>query len=382
MGKRKRKDKNRHLKEKIRRLEDRLNRCSSSDSATDEEYNDYDRYYPEQYDYPHNPGSEDEVPLIPWSDSEHSIPDTTPKSVIMQPTPIADPVLNSAVPSNVNETVSADPGISTETDTSQTLPSDILEALGDPKGKEEIYGPKITDEISKRWGRVLVDGLEKDVKQKLPEKHLIPDNFRLAKAPILNPEIISVLNESVRYRDKLLEKEQNQLGLGISELTNLASAVIKENLDKVEILKKLSEASQIFLDLHHDQTTRRRKLITTTLDKKFVNIISDVKRDTYLFGENLGEKIKATKTAETSGLQVKRKEVNAIASTSRKYPNQGNWRGPPRTYYQYQLQHFQRAPRQGGPRPRYPHQQYRYRPPVPDRQAQSTRKPPNKTPKA
>jgi transcription elongation GreA/GreB family factor len=36
MGKRKRKDKNRHLKEKIRRLEDRLNRFSSSDSATDE----------------------------------------------------------------------------------------------------------------------------------------------------------------------------------------------------------------------------------------------------------------------------------------------------------------------------------------------------------
>lgn len=151
-------------------------------------------------------------------------------------------------------------------------------------GKEEIYGSKIPDEISKRWGRVLVDGLEKDVKQKLPEKHLIPDNFRLAKAPILNPEIISVLKESVRYRDKLLEKEQNQLGLGISELTNLASAVIKENLHKVEILKKLSEASQIFLDLNHDQTTKRRKLITTTLDKKFVNIISDVKRDTYLFG--------------------------------------------------------------------------------------------------
>ncbi|XP_063374345.1 uncharacterized protein LOC134662592 [Cydia amplana] len=379
MGKRKRKDKNRHLKEKIRRLEDRLNRHSSSDSATDEEYNDYDRYYPESYDYPHNPGSEDEVPLIPWSDSEHSIPDTTPKSVVMQPAPIAGPALNSDAPSNVNEPVSADPDISNKTDTSPTLPPDILEALGDPKGKEEIYGPKIPDEISKRWGRVLVDGLEKDVKHKLPEKHLIPDNFRLAKAPILNPEIISVLNESVRYRDKLLEKEQNQLGLGISELTNLASAVIKENLDKVEILKKLSEASQIFLDLHHDQTTRRRKLITTTLDKKFVNIISDVKRDTYLFGENLGEKIKATKTAETSGLQVKRKDVNAVASTSRKYPNQGNWRGPPRTYYQYH--HLQRTPRQGGPRPRYPNQQYRYRPPVPDRQAQSTRKPPNKTPK-
>ncbi|XP_061705455.1 uncharacterized protein LOC133516489 [Cydia pomonella] len=379
MGKRKRKDKNRHLKEKIRRLEDRLNRYSSSDSGTDEEYNDYDRYYPESYDYPNNSGSEDEVPLIPWSDSEHSLPDTTPKSVIMHPAPIVGSAPNSDAPCNVNEPVSADPVISTKTDTSQTLPSDILEALGDPKGKEEIYGPKIPDEISKRWGRVLVDGLEKDVKQKLPEKHLIPDNFRLAKAPILNPEIISVLNESVRYRDKLLEKEQNQLGLGISELTNLASAVITENLDKVEILKKLSEASQIFLDLHHDQTTRRRKLITTTLDKKFVTIISDVKRDTYLFGANLGEKIKATKTAETSGLQVKRKDVNAIASTSRKYPKQGNWRGPPRTYYQHH--HLQRAPRQGGPRPRYPHQQ-RYRPPVPDRQALSTRKPPNKTPKA
>lgn len=258
--------------------------------------------------------------------------------------------------------VASVPGPSIET---VALTSDILEALGDPKAKEEVFGPKIPEEISKRWGRILLDGLSKEVKQNMSEKFLVPDNFRLAKAPILNPEIVPVLSESARHRDKLLEKSQNQLGLGISELTNLASAVIQGDLNKIDILKKVSEISQIFLDLHYEDTKRRRKLITSSLDKKFLNMITDVKRDKYLFGNDLGEKIKASKTAERSGLQIKRND--GIASTSRKYPAQGNWRGPPRT-------HAPRPHRQGGPKSRYPPQQNRRFPPAPDRQPRTAAK--------
>lgn len=91
-------------------------------------------------------------------------------------------------------------------------------------------------------------------------------------------------------------------------------------------MKKLSDTSQIFLDLHYENTKHRRKLITTSLDKKFSAAISDVKRDEFLFGVDLGVKIKATKTAEKSGLQIKRQTMSA-ATTSRQ---QVNWKGPPR----------------------------------------------------
>lgn len=323
--------------------------------------------------------SDGEIPILPLSDSDDENHDNSGlKSVIAE---IKNPVSNNTtcidippVPGHNAEAGGSNsatipiPGTSTEL---SMLPADILDALGDPKGKEEVFGPNIPEEIAKRWGRVLLDGLTKEQKQQMTEKYLIPDNFRLAKAPLLNPEITPILNEAARNRDRLMEKSQNQLGLGISELTNLASTVIREDLSKVEILKRISEISQIFLDLHYEDTKRRRKLITASLDKKFIHMVSDVKRDTYLFGSNLGEKIKASKTAEHSGLQIKRKDPTP---SSRKYPQQGNWRGPPRTQ-------GQRVHRQGGPKARYLPQPNRRPQPISDRPPRVANKPSAKTQK-
>lgn len=225
---------------------------------------------------------------------------------------------------------------------SVSLPGDILDALGESKEKPEVFGPKIPEEISKRWGRILCEGLNKDQKKSLGEKICVPENFQLVKAPKLNPEISAVLVESTRNRDKRMEAAQNYLGLGISAVTALTSSLIEKDMDKMDIIKRLSEANQILLDLHFENTINRRKLITYTLDKKFQDVVQDVKRDNMLFGENLTDKIKASKSAERSGLQMK-KASTTEASTSKKQPyRQGNWRGSPRQ--------AQRGNRQGGAR--------------------------------
>lgn len=315
---------------------------------------------------------------LPLSDLENTEVESQIKSVVAAPnknlpvkhteidrendTPQAN---NNSEPNSTDAPTIKDPSVPPEI---STLPLDILEALGDEKGKEEIFGPNIPDEISKRWDRVLVDGLTKEQKDKIMENTLIPDNFRLAKAPLLNTELIPVLSDASRNRDKLLEKSQNQLGVGISGLSDLATSVINGNTDKIELLKKISDISKIFLDLHYEDTKRRRKLVASSLDKKFLNMITDVKRDSYLFGTNLSEKIKASKSAERSGLQIKRND--AVPSTSKRYPNQGNWRGPPRTQ-------GHRTQRQGGQRTRYTSQypqSNRRPPPVAER-----RPPPSKT---
>lgn len=350
-------------------------------SVLSEESYEYDRYY-DQYselnERSHTPASDFEIPI---SDSEASVAGSELIKSVVTTGPNAVPAANTIEPNaNPNTSKKPDPVPSIndplEPATSEelpALPADILEALGDPKGKEEVFGPKIPEEIAKRWGRVLLDGLTKEQKQEILEKVLVPDNFRLAKAPLLNPEIMPVLSEPARNRDKLLEKSQNQLGLGISGLTNLASTMIEGKTDKIQMLKKLSEVSQIFLDLHYEDTKRRRKLITSSLDKKFLHMITDVKRDKLLFGDNLGDKIKASKTAERSGLQIKR--IDATASTSRKYQQQGNWRGPPRGQ-------AHRTFRQGGQRNRYPSQYNRRPPPAPqDRQPRPPPKLNTKTPK-
>lgn len=227
------------------------------------------------------------------------------------------------------------------------LSSDFLNILGDSKVKEIPLGPKIPEEVSKRWGRILVDGLNRDQKKELLSTILIPENFQILKAPLLNQEIASVMTESSRNRDKRLERAQNHLGVGIAGLTDLMTSLMEgKNVDKLEMVKKLSEVGQILLDLHYENTVNRRMLIIPTLDKKFLTMTQDVKRDSYLFGEALGEKIKATKAAERSGLQIRNPtNIGPQASGPKKYTNQGNWRGPPR-------QQGQRAVRQGGNRPR------------------------------
>lgn len=267
----------------------------------------------------------------------------TPETTAIMEIPSTDPV---SCPQNTDTTAGP-----------STLSSEILEALGDPKSKDESFGPKIPDEISKRWGRVLVEGLTKEQKLDMIENTQIPDNFRLVKAPILNPEISHILSDPIKNRDKVLEKSQNHLGMGIAGLSTMISAMIDSKTHNIELIKKLSETSQIFLDLHNENTKTRRKLVMSSLDKKFSAVVADVKRDEFLFGADLGEKIKATKSAEKSGLQIKRSEATITRTPKFPVPSQGNWRGPPRGHQ------APRGPRQGGPKNRYPPQSTKRQPP-------------------
>ncbi|XP_063822315.1 uncharacterized protein LOC135072317 [Ostrinia nubilalis] len=324
MGKRKHDRYNSKIRRKIRRLEQKLRDSISSTDGENENFNSR---------------SPSPQPVFLSSQSEHSDGDSQIKSCVVS---VDGPTDTNNIPATAANLLAQEPGNSSGTVPDSVLPPEILDALGDPVGKDEVLGAPINDEIAKRWGRVLVEGMTKDAKENIMKQTLIPENFVLSKAPKLNLEISAVLSDSMKQRDKLFEKAQNQLGLAIAGFSSLASSLIKEDLSKIEILKRLSEISQILLDLHHENTKQRRKLITTSLDKRFNTAITDVKRDAFLFGANLGDTIKATKSAERSGLQIKRSNV-AVPSTSKQ---QGNWRGPPR----YQAT---KAPKPGGQKPRY-----------------------------
>lgn len=66
--------------------------------------------------------------------------------------------------------------------------------------------------------------------------------------------------------------------------------------------------------------------MTSSLDKKFNAAVADVKRDIYLFGTNLGNKIKATKTSEKSGLQIKRCDVGLPSTSTQQKNSKGTYR--------------------------------------------------------
>lgn len=137
--------------------------------------------------------------------------------------------------------------------------------------------------------------------QELEWKIHIPENFRIIKAPILNSEISVVLGDNVRNRDKLIEKFQNDLDMQIAAVTNLLSTLATGNMNRLDIIKRLSGINNTCQDLHLEHTRTTRKLGMFLLVKKCMNIFSDAKRDTFHFGE----KFKAIKCFENLGLEVR-----------------------------------------------------------------------------
>ncbi|XP_064292240.1 uncharacterized protein LOC135309787 [Plodia interpunctella] len=319
MGKRKNKDSSDYIKAKIRKLEKRLRRRRESSCSSDKS----------PYAY---------WDLSPTLQSVAESPEESPPN---------SPNIKSAIVDPGPSTSKQDecPVIATPVDEpNDRIPIDILDILGESKKKMEVFGSRIQEEISKRWGRILCEGLKREQKKEITENILVPENFQLVKAPKLNPEIAAVTNDSTKNRDKRLEGAQAYLGLGIAALTNIISSLIEKDLDKVDLIKRLSEVNKILLDLHFENTSNRRKLITYSLDKKFLDMIQDVERDSLLFGENLTDKIKASKSAEKSGLQIKKTNFAEVSTSKKTTGQQGNWRGPPRQN--------QRGNRRGGAKTR------------------------------
>ena len=134
-----------------------------------------------------------------------------------------------------------------------------------------------------------------------------PDNCALLEAPKLNLEVSSAIRESVFRRDKKIVELQNQIGSTLSALGQVLSSLLKDadSEQNVAYIKMISKASKLLLDFHHKQSKSRRELISPDLKIEAQETLSNVQVDSWLFGEKLGERIKASKQVKRSGLDLK-----------------------------------------------------------------------------
>lgn len=145
--------------------------------------------------------------------------------------------------------------------------------------------------------------------------------------------MISAVGESLKNRDKRLEANQQQLGLGITAL-NKAMSLLLTNGSHIEIIKILSDSCRILADLHFLGTDNRIKLLSPNLDRSFLAIADKEDRDETLFGTNIGEKMRAAKAVEKQGQQLKKTvPVPARNTVAASHSRQGNWSAPPRFTY-------------------------------------------------
>ncbi|XP_028166847.1 uncharacterized protein LOC114357436 isoform X1 [Ostrinia furnacalis] len=191
---------------------------------------------------------------------------------------------------------------------------ELLKALGDFEPETVEWGDNVQEDIAKRFQHLLSHGLQKEAKEQLTKKYLFAKNISFAKAPTLNPEIATMLTESFRNRDKRMLNKQEQLGRALSSLSAAMTALLKKNPDLSEVMSILNDTGKLLADSHFTETESRRAMIGPLVDKSFMELFKDRKRDTMLFGEKLGDLVKNSRGISRTGQYIQSTVSNMSGS--------------------------------------------------------------------
>lgn len=179
------------------------------------------------------------------------------------------------------------------------LNSEILKALEVKTESDPEYGLPIHENLSQLWSPLLQRGLPKYEKETLNKKYNTPVNFKALQAPKLNLELVATIPDFACTCDKKILTEQQQLGKGITAVNRALYALFAQDENYVlETIRYLSDACRLLCDVHHKSTQTRIMLIKPHLERSLLNVIQDTQTDETLFGKNLLERIKASKTIE------------------------------------------------------------------------------------
>lgn len=213
------------------------------------------------------------------------------------------------IPSNSNDQL---PTLPTPDETNPTtqpgeeVDMELLQTLGELEPEAMEWGEDVHDNIAKRYQITLANGLKKDN----------------------------------RNRDKTIMTKQDQLGKALSALGTAMSSLIKKNPDIPVVLRTLNDCSLLLADSHYAESYTRRSLIIPLVDKALIEPLKERKRDSLLFGENLGQMVQNSRGIKrTSNLMQ-----GPSTSTSSL-----NWKRPPVRPFQPRTNTYQ--PVRAGGRP-------------------------------
>ncbi|XP_063366380.1 uncharacterized protein LOC134654841 [Cydia amplana] len=200
---------------------------------------------------------------------------------------------------------------------------DLLRALGEFEPDTVEWGDNIHEDIAKHFQHILLNGLKKEAKEELHKKYLFPKNVPFSKAPTLNPELAAMLTEASRNRDNRILAKQQQIGKALSGLGKAMNSLLKKEPNIAEAIRTLSDVGKLVADAHFAETETRRSVVIPLVDKSLIDPFKDRKRDSFLFGEKLGDLVKSSRGIKKTG-QLIQAAPTASASSSGL-----NWRPPP-----------------------------------------------------
>ncbi|XP_036141518.1 uncharacterized protein LOC118645132 [Monomorium pharaonis] len=212
----------------------------------------------------------------------------------------------------------------------EDLDEDILEAIGSRVAEERVLAPAIPNSIAVRIEGILKKGLPKEEREKLLEAHVPPKNCVLTDPPKLNDEVKVSINETSKKQDDRIVEKQKKITACLALLGSSIRDIIDKNktegnpklsTTQIELVKKLSEAARLLADLQRDETQTRRSLILAALSSSQKETLESGEADEWLFGQKLGDRLKAAKSIERSGKELKTKSKGTEKSKNSKTPS-------------------------------------------------------------
>lgn len=233
----------------------------------------------------------------------------------------------------------------------EDLDAEIFEAIGERVAQEREMAPAIPKSIAVRIEDILKKGLPKEEREKLLKTHVPPSNCSLIDPPMLNDEIKASISEPILKRDDQIVEKQKKITACLSSLGSAIADIINNNTSVAELkklpplqmslIKKLSEASRLLTDLQRDESLTRRSLILASISASQKETLKSASTDEWLFGQNLGDRLKAA--VERAGKDLKSKPKTSGKAKNFKDPprrqsfrttTSGGYRNKPYSQYQ------------------------------------------------
>lgn len=207
----------------------------------------------------------------------------------------------------------------------EDLDIEILEAIGNRVAEDRVLAPPIPKSIAVRLEDIIKKGLPKEEREKLIKEHAPPKNCLFFDPPKLNEEVKVSVTETSQKRDERIIEKQKKITACLALMGSAIVDIIKDikvDKEKLSLIKKISEASRLLADLQKDETVTRRKVILAVINSSQKEVLETSTTDEWLFGQKLGDRLKAAKSIERSSKDLKVKPKNM------KRPK--NFKAPPR----------------------------------------------------
>jgi len=169
------------------------------------------------------------------------------------------------------------------------------------KNHEDLFGPPINEIVSKKFETLFSECKTNDGTEVLKDKLLQPENAKFLCVPKVNPEIWINLSQKARSADLKLQCIQKGLLKGIVAMSNTCDQFLAHNQDLeaqfVEpALNNIMLGAEALVHTFLAISSKRRAEIKPNLDRQYAGICAAQSHGEYLFGSNIVESLKASKS--------------------------------------------------------------------------------------